>query len=219
MPAAKKKKGTAGGGTKPKRQAMPGGAPVTARTRKRSTRARKSTRAPKPKKEKPPCKYGPRDADGYCPKKPPSARSTKRNRTKVTARTTDSAVEQGIQVLTNPRASSSQKAEAATTVATTIATDAARKTVRRQSGPIKEFAKKYGATIAGVALPLYIGYKAAQAIPRVRVTESKKFADKELAKTRKAMGALWDESQAPILWTQYFEFALKRPVTNSFLGK
>lgn len=208
MPDVSPVRGTAAPKKRSKRTALPGGAPMP--------RAKKPARA---KKGKPPCKYGPRDADGYCPKKPPSARSTKRNPTRVTARTTDAAVEQGIKVLTNPRASSSQKAEAAQTVATTIATDAARKTVRRQSGPIKDFAKKYGATIAGVALPLYIGYKAAKAIPATRVKEAKAFADKELAKTRKRMGALFVEDQAPILWSQYFDFKLKQPVTNPFLGK
>lgn len=42
---------------------MPGGAPL------RKPRAKKP-RAPKKPRAKKPCKYGPRDADGYCPKKP-----------------------------------------------------------------------------------------------------------------------------------------------------
>lgn len=32
-----------------------------------------SARSARPKRGKPPCKYGPRDAAGYCPKKPPAA--------------------------------------------------------------------------------------------------------------------------------------------------
>jgi len=38
--------------------------------RARAPRAAPAPRAAKPKKAKPACKYGPRDADGYCPKKP-----------------------------------------------------------------------------------------------------------------------------------------------------
>jgi hypothetical protein len=196
-------KGTAGAKKKSKRTALPGGAPVRSRS----------------KKAKPPCKYGPRGADGYCPKKPKSAKSTKANPTRVTARTTDAAVEQGIKVLANPRASSSQKAEAAQTVATTIATDAARKTVRRQSGPIREAIKKHGTTVAGVAIPIYIALKAAQQIPKQRLKEALAFADRELAKTKKALGAQWRDDQAEVLHKQYFDFAMKRPVTNTFLGK
>jgi len=41
-------------------------------------RAKKAKRAPK---GKPPCKYGPRDADGYCPKKPKTARAKKKSAT------------------------------------------------------------------------------------------------------------------------------------------
>lgn len=53
---------------KRKRDAMPGGAPLTRRKARRA-KAPKAKR-PKTPKAKKPCKYGPRDADGRCPKKP-----------------------------------------------------------------------------------------------------------------------------------------------------
>lgn len=47
--------------------------------RRSPAKARSSAKrvsAPKAKKKKPACKYGPRDADGYCPKKPKAAKAT-----------------------------------------------------------------------------------------------------------------------------------------------
>jgi len=55
--------------------ASPRGTPATGAPAKRKRAAKSSSsapRAPRAKKAKPPCKYGPRDADGYCPKKPPA---------------------------------------------------------------------------------------------------------------------------------------------------
>jgi hypothetical protein len=132
MPAKKKRKrGTAAGRKKPKRQAMPGGAPVAAPRKKKSTRAR--AKAPK---EKPPCKYGPRDADGYCPKKPAGS-TTRRKKTTVSARTTDSAVRQAAEVISNPNATTSQKTAAIGKVAEVTITEAAKKTIKKNATPEK----------------------------------------------------------------------------------
>lgn len=46
----------------------PRGSPITSSRKKRKTK--RKTKAKKAKKAKRACKYGPRDADGYCPKKP-----------------------------------------------------------------------------------------------------------------------------------------------------
>lgn len=239
MTAKKKRQALPGGAPvstrkkKPKRQARPGGA-VTARAKGRTlatgrapspapkpARAKRKAapKAPRAPKPKPPCKYGPRGADGYCPKKPFSLKSTKRNRTTVTGRTADSAVEQGIQVLTNPKATASQKTQAVSQVGTTILADAARKTARKQAAPIKEFVKKYGSTIAGVALPAYIAVKAAKQIPIQRRKEATAFANRELAKTKSRMKQPLPPDQEKILWQQYFDWFVRQPVTNPFLGK
>lgn len=50
-------------------------APRRATPRSGSTSSRPAS-APAAPRPKPPCKYGPRDADGYCPKKPPSVRQS-----------------------------------------------------------------------------------------------------------------------------------------------
>jgi len=68
-PAAKKKRARSASGKK--------------RTSRKSTSSRRSAprrsaKAKPKKKAKPPCKYGPRGADGYCPKKPASARTVTR---------------------------------------------------------------------------------------------------------------------------------------------
>jgi len=67
------------------RTALPGGAPTKPKKKrassatKRKSSAGKATKPspakaqPRAKKPKPPCKYGPRGADGYCPKKPTRA--------------------------------------------------------------------------------------------------------------------------------------------------
>lgn len=130
MPA--RKRGTAAGRKKPKRKAMPGGAPVAAPRKKKST-SRARAKAPK---EKPPCKYGPRDADGYCPKKPAGS-TTRRKKTTVSARTTDSAVRQAAEVIANPNATTSQKTAAIGKVAEVTITEAAKKTIKQNATPEK----------------------------------------------------------------------------------
>jgi len=131
-------------------------------------------------------------------------------------------VEQGIKVLTNPRATSEQKSAAITQVGTTIVTDAARKTVRRKREAIISAVKKHGGTVAGIVIPAAIGIAAAKQIPKQRAKEATAFADRELARTKAALakkGTRLTDEQSANLWRQYFDWAMKQPVTNSFLGK
>lgn len=197
------------------------------RTSSGSTRSKAngSSSGSKKPKAKPPCKYGPRGADGYCPKAPKSSRSTTRNRTRVTAKTGDSAVEQGIQVLTNPNASASQKSQAVQTVGTTVLTDAARKTARKNAPKIKAAVKKYAKPVGKVVVPVAAtaGILAAggKALTANRKREANRFAEKELAKTKKRLpkGQRLTPQMESTLRQQYYDAALKRPVTNSFSGK
>jgi len=90
------------------RTALPGGAPTKPKKKrassatKRKSSAGKATKPspagakaqPRAKKPKPPCKYGPRGADGYCPKKPKAA--------KKPAATSDSFLDRPIPQGTTP---------------------------------------------------------------------------------------------------------------------
>lgn len=194
------------------------------RTTSGSTRSKASSSSSgskKTPKAKPPCKYGPRGSDGYCPKKPASTRSTKRNPTRVTAKTAEGATEQAIRVLTNPNATASQKSTAVTQVGATIVSDAARKTARKNAPKIKEALKK----VTPIALPVAVGAGVAvaggKALTANRKREARAFAARELAKTKKRLpkGQRLTPDQEATLRQQYYDFAVKRPVTNSFSGK
>jgi hypothetical protein len=178
---------------KPKRQALPGGAPVA--TRRKKTKATARPRAPRaaPKRQpkaKPPCKYGPRGADGYCPKKPASSsrRQTSATRTRVTARTTGSATTQAIDVVTNPRATSAQKTEAVAKVAEAAATSTLKAGAKKVAASGKLAKLKASAVevarrvpVGGVLAPVLM------AASMVRV-DPKRFAAAQ--KTEKAMKAI-----------------------------
>jgi hypothetical protein len=202
---------------KPKRQALPGGAPLKAAPRGRSRKkAAPRSKVPKPK---PACKYGPRDADGYCPKKPKSARSTRANPTRVTSKTTEGATEQAIKVLTNPRATTDQKTAAVSQVGTTILTDAARKTARKNAPKIiqaiKDVAPAVG-IVAGTAVTLKVGGIALSANRR---READRFAEQEIQKTKKRLKQPLSPKDEVTLRQQYFDWFVRQPVTNPFLGK
>jgi hypothetical protein len=138
----------------------------------------------------------------------------------VTARSSEAATEQAIKVLTNPRASVEQKSAAVTQVGTTILTDAARKSARKNAPKIKEALREVAPVVgivAGTAIALKVGGKALTANRRREATN---FANQELAKTKKRLGQQrLTSEQEQTLWQQYFDFAVKRPVTNPFLGK
>lgn len=138
----------------------------SASTKKKSSTAAKSRTTTKKSssgssgRAKAPCKYGPRGADGYCPKKPPTGRARPRNlgknRTSVTARTTGSATTQAIDVVTNPKATTNQKAAAVGKVAETAASSALKSSAKRavRSGKFQkakakaiDIAKNYGPSV------------------------------------------------------------------------
>lgn len=174
-----------------------------------STRSRRRSSASpsKPKASKPPCKYGPRDADGRCPRKPPSGRQTRANRTKVTARSGDAAVRQGIEVLTNPRATTEQKSRAVETVGTNIATDAVRKTVRKQAPKIQAAIKKYGPDIVTAAAPIaaaVLGGKTVSSLQGKRIKkQSQKMLDDTIKRTPKAQRGQYTAEVKKALLAQY----------------
>lgn len=99
--------------TSPPAEAMPGGAPIKRRTSKR------------------PCKYGPRDSDGLCPKKPRAAKTKKQKPPrkkppcKYGPRDADgycpkkprAAAAAAAVTLANPRATPEQRAHAKQTIA------------------------------------------------------------------------------------------------------
>lgn len=238
--------------TAPKADTMPGGAPLTkarARSRKLAPckygprdeqgRCPKKPAAPKKArstKPKPPCKYGPRDENGRCPKKPASSKQAKGPQVKE-LKSVDGAARQAGEVIRSKTATSSQKKAAVRVLGQAVAAESGKKVAEhvvreakkavRQSGGAKAVVKKvagsagaatlaraglYGAAFAGV---LYTG---AVALNAQRAREAKKWADEQLSITRKRLPQL-TVGQAQTLWNQYFEHAMKRPVTNSFVGK
>lgn len=234
MPAKKKAtRGTAGARKKSARQALPGGAPLKAaprgKSRKKAAPRSKTAAKKKAPKAKPPCKYGPRDSEGRCPKKPASSRrQTTANRTRVTARTTSSATTQAIDVVTNPRASAEQKTAAVAKVAETAATDAlksgAKKVIRssrlqKAKGAAVSIAKRVGAGGVGVLGPFA---SAASIVLTKYPTEAKlkalgaarKKADAAVAlveKTLKARGQSLTRKQRNLLLKQHIDFFIANP--------
>jgi hypothetical protein len=218
MPAKKKRKrGTAAGDRKkPKRQAMPGGAPVAAPRKKKST----SSSSKKAPKEKPPCKYGPRDADGYCPKKPAAGSTTRRRKkTTVSARTTDSAVRQAAEVISNPNATTSQKTAAIGKVAEVTITEAAKKTIKRNATPEKIAKAKQAIKDALPAAIELAGSAVATAgagelykRTRKAVFQSPKLkAEHELRMTETRLKRKLTATEREVLRRQYIEFFTANP--------
>ena len=184
-----------------------------------------------------PCKYGPRDANGLCPKKPKSPRAAKAPSVRE-YKSVDSAARQAGEVLRSKKATKEQKHEAVKVLGSAVAGEAtkkvgesvareAKKAVRQNKDAIKSAAKSAGKAVAGsaalragvtgaaIAGTLYVGGKVLDAN---RAREAKKWADQQLAATRKKLPKLTPE-QAATLWNQYYQHALKKPVTNSFSGK
>lgn len=219
---AKKKRtrrpGTAGARKKAKRQAMPGGAPLARKRAKRSP----ARRAPKASASKPPCKYGPRLANGRCPAKPRGSR----NRQTVTARSVEGASKQATDVILNPRASREQKVEAVAKVAEAAGTEAAKTAVRKVATPTriaraKEAAKRFGPRVIELAKQTPIGgaVTAAQAVLKID-TYAKIRALEELAETEKALKRKLTPSERATLKKQYEEwFASHRETPIGKRGK
>lgn len=226
---------------------MPGGAPLTKRSSRpckygprdeegRCPKAPKKAKATSSPKPKPPCKYGPRTADGKCPKKPKAPKSEKQPTVRQ-LKSVDGAARQAGEVLRSKKATSTQKKEAVKVLTTAVAGEVgkkvaehtyreAKKAVRQNKDTLKSAAKSAAKAAAGSAAVRAGVYGAAAAgvvaaggaaLSAQRRKEAKAFADRELAKTRKKVKLT--DAQASTLWQQYYDFKLKQPVTNSFVGK
>lgn len=226
---------------------MPGGAPLA---QKRSSAKRPCKYGPRdsqgrcPKKpksassgrasssSKPPCKYGPRDSNGRCPKKPKAAKADKGPSVKR-LKSVDGAARQAGEVLRSSKATRQQKHEAVKVLGAAVAAESGKKVadhvVREAKKAINKPAaraalkkaapralKAIGAlTYTGAILTL-----GAAALDAERGRQAKKFADRELATARKRLRPQeLTQEQAQTLYNQYYEYAFKQPVQNSYLGK
>jgi hypothetical protein len=206
--------------------------PPPARRRKRAAKKpKRSARAPK---AKPPCKYGPRGADGFCPKKPKSPRKARELRVRD-YESVRAAGRQAGQVFRSDKATGEQKKEAAKVLGTAIATESgkkvaehtyreARKTLRTQEGKealraaapvLKSTAKALG-TATFIAGTLAAG---GEILDANRLRESERWADQELKNTEKRLGRRLTDEEHETLRRQYIEWKYKQPVVNPFLGK
>lgn len=186
------------------------------------------------KKAKPPCKYGPRGADGYCPKKPKAAKREKQPRVRDLS-SVSAAGRQAGEVLRSDKATGAQKREAVGVLGEAIAVESgkkvaehigreARKSFRTPEG--RAAAKTLGSgalKVAKVAVPvaaiagtLVVGGKVLDAN---RLKESERKADAELKRTEKTLGRRLTDKEHETLRAQYIEFFYKQPVVNPFLGK
>lgn len=249
--------------TSPAATTMPGGAPLTSGTSGGSAKRRQSKRSckygprdadglcpkkprssgsssrPKTARAKPPCKYGPRGDDGYCPKKP-KVPNNGRNAKAPTVRdyeSVDRAAKQAGQVLRSKKATKEQKHEAVRVLGEAVAGEVAKKTAEHigkeardalkkpetqealkkaavKAAPLAAAAVRTGLVGLGIYATLALG---GRALTSQREKESARFADAELAKTQAKVSLTKD--QAVTLWKQYFDFKMKQPVTNSFVGK
>ena len=181
-----------------------------------------------------PCKYGPRDSEGHCPKKPKTARAKKA----PTVRDYESvgrAAKQAGQVLRSDKATTEQKHEAVKVLGAAVATESGKKIVEHT---VTE-ARKALRTPTGRAAAARVASKAAGAVKVVgtataigavlaiggaaldanREREAQRYADRELAKTRKRLKQSLTAEQAATLHAQYVEYYKKLPPQNSFVGK
>jgi hypothetical protein len=243
---------------------MPGGAPLvmpsSGGTRKRSASKRPCAYGPRdadgycPKRParsrsssssssssaKRPCKYGPRDSDGHCPKKP---RSERASNAKAAPRvrdyeTVERAARQAGQVLRSKKATKEQKHEAVSVLGQAVATEvgkkvaehvgkeakaaltkpetqAALKSAVAKAAPVAAAVVRGSVVGLGIYATLALG---GRALTNQREKEAARFADAELAKTKAKLPSL-TQDQGVTLWKQYFDFKMKQPVTNSFVGK
>lgn len=191
----------------------------TRTTTSRSTRSttRSSSAKSSTPRAKAPCKYGPRDADGRCPRKPSTARNTGRSRTSVTARTTAGATKQATDVLLNPRATAQQKGRAIEKAAEVTGTEVVKSTIRKTVTPKrieqgKQFVKekgpqllellKQGVVVAGEGKMYHEAKKQVSAAAK---------ADWELRQTEKRMKRKLTKKEADTLRKQYREYFTKNP--------
>lgn len=227
---------------------MPGGAAIPSRRSSRSSRpckygprdsdgrCPKKPRAAKPTRSKSsstgrPCKYGPRDSEGRCPKPPKKERKLQvRDYESVTA-----AGRQAGQVLRSSKATREQKHEAVKVLGAAVATESgkkivehtvteARKALRTPTGrkAAVAVAKKAAGAAKAVGTATAIGAVLAiggAALDANREREASKYADKQLAATKKRLKQRLTAEQEATLKQQYAEYYKKLPPSNSFTGK
>lgn len=230
---------------------MPGGAPLKRAASKRACKygprdadgycpkkpaSSSTSKPPRAPRAKPPCKYGPRDASGYCPKKPKAPKREKA----PTVRDYSSPERAGKQVreiLTSSKATKEQKREAVQVLGEAIAVESGKKVAEhigrsaqkavkdpkvraqvidaaKKAAPLAGAVARAGVVGLGIYATLALGKRA---LTSQRERESAAFANAELAKTQKKVSLTQD--QAVTLWKQYFDFNMKRPVQNPFIGK
>lgn len=150
----------------------------------------------------------------------------------------EGAARQAGQVLRSSKATKEQKHEAVKVLGTAVATEVAKKTAEHigkearkalstpetkaalksavvKAAPLAAAAVRGTAVGLGIYATLALG---GRALTSQREKESARFADAELAKTKAKVKDL-TQDQAVTLWKQYFDFNMKRPVENPFLGK
>lgn len=191
----------------------------------------KAPKPPRAKKPKAPCKYGPRDASGHCPKKPKAPKKARERKVRD-YESVSAAGRQAGQVLRSREATTSQKKEAVKVLGTAVAGEVAKKvgehavreTRKAIAQPAVKAALKKAApavVAAGVAATLGAAVIAAAAvgIERNHAKQAAAWANRTLEDAAKKLPSLTPD-QAATLWHQYYDYALKQPAaTNTFLGK
>lgn len=242
--------------TSPAAQTMPGGAPLSRASsrrpckygprdsdghcpkRPRTPRSSSAPRSAAGGSSKRPCKYGPRGSDGYCPKKPANASHAKAAPRVRDYETVERAARQAGQVLRSKKATKEQKHEAVSVLGQAVATEVGKKvaehvgkeakaalTKPETQAALKSAVAKAAPVAAAVARGSVVGLGiyatlalGGKALTSQREREAARFADSELAKTKKQLPQL-TQDQGVTLWKQYFDFKMKQPVTNTYLGK
>lgn len=218
---------------------MPGGAPLKKTSKRpckygpRDSEGKCPKKPPTPRKSsssqaaskssKRPCKYGPRTPEGRCPPKPKAPKKVKQ------LQSVEGAAKQATQVLRSKEATTSQKKEAVKVLGTAVAVDVTKKVAadaqRKAKQALKKpetrkaiakVAKEYGIPVAkaagvatGVGVTLAVG---GAALSANRAREAKKYADRELAKTKKKLGKALTPEMEKTLHKQYEDHAKKQPV-------
>lgn len=152
--------------------------------------------------------------------------------------TVDRAARQAGQVLRSSKATKEQKHEAVRVLGEAVAGEVAKKTAEHigkeakaaltkpetqaalkkavvAAAPLAATVVKGTAIGLGIYATLALG---GRALTSNREKEAAAFADAELAKTKAKLPSL-TQDQGVTLWKQYFDFKMKQPVTNPFLGK
>lgn len=228
---------------------MPGGAPLRTTSsskrpckygprveglcpKKPKSSAAKASSSGSASKKKAPCKYGPRTADGLCPKKPkaaPKGPSVKK------LKSVSGAANQAGQVLRSDKATTQQKTEAVKVLGAAVAAESGKKVVEHIAKEARKqiakpstrkaavnLAKKTAGAVKAVGTATAIGATLAiggAALDAQRDREARKYADRELAATKKRLGGKITAEQAATLHQQYMDFYKKQPVQNPYLGK